>query len=617
MRNKFILCLLFVFVLLQSIVGVEPFCFALITDTHIAKGTSAAEDLENTVQHINESPKVEFVLVTGDITEEGDIISLKKAKSILDKLNVKYYAIPGNHETKWSASGGTDFGRVFGSERFEFKHKGVLFLGFNTGPILRMSDGHVSAQDIVWIQAELKKTGKESPVILATHYPLQNGDVDNWFEVTDIVRKHNVRAVIGGHYHRNAIFSYDGIPGLIHRSNLRSKEKVGGYSIYQITPDSIKVSEQIIGEKPREWAALSMKKKYYEEQGSKEKYPSFQVNNDFTNVKEKWKVKTNTGIYTSPVVFGKNVYVGDDAGNLTCYNLKNGRKKWTFSSGNRIIGTPDALSGMVVFGSADKNIYGLNASNGKLIWKLETQEPVLGAVSIEKNIAYVGGSDGCFRAINIFSGEEIWKFSEIKNYIETKPLVADGKVIFGAWDTFLYALDKNTGKEIWRWTNGMRSMHYSPAAVWSVATNSSVFVADPERAITAIDIKTGKTVWRTKTSMARESIGISNNRKQIYAKTMQDSVVCYSAVTNVPKEIWSVNVGFGYEHNPSMLVEKDSTVLGSTKNGLIFALKADTGEVLWKYKTGNTPINTVVPLDKNRVLFSSIGGELGMLLISK
>jgi len=95
---------------------------------------------------------------------------------------------------------------------------------------------------------------------------------------------------------------------------------------------------------------------------------------------------------------------------------------------------------------------------------------------------------------------------------------------------------------------------------------------------------------------------------------MQDSVVCYSAlVENKSKEIWAANVAFGYEHNPSMLVENRGIVFGSTKNGLIFALDALTGKVLWKHKVGNSLINTVLPIDKKRVLFTAASGEAGMV----
>ena len=610
--RQFFIVISLLFLSLHTVLGVEPFRFALLTDIHISDKNSI-EDLNNSVNQINDTKNIDFVLVTGDITETGDRKSLEIAKSILDRLTVKYYAIPGNHETKWSPSGCTDFGRVFGSERFRFEHKGVSFLGFNTGPIMRMADGHVASQDIEWLKSLTRSIPKDEPMIIATHYPLQYGDVDNWYEVTDVVRSNNVRLFVGGHYHRNAIFSYDGIPGLINRSNLRAKEPVGGYTLYDISPDSIKVFEQTIGGEPKMWAALSMTEKYFEEQGSSTKYPDMSVNKAYANVNEKWLIKNGASIYSSPVVWRGRVYVADDLGMLHCISLKTGKHLWKFASANRILSTPAVADGVVVFGSSDMSIYGVNALSGKMIWQTTTSAPVLGAVSIESGVAYIGGSDSCFRAIDIQSGKTKWTFCGLKNYVETKPLILANQVIFGAWDNYLYALDKNSGIENWRWRNGKTSSHYSPAAVWPVANNDKVFVVDPERAMTAIDLHSGKEVWRTMASQVRESIGMSNDGTRVYAKTMQDSVVCYSALGNIPKHVWAANVAYGYEHNPSMLIEKDNIVFGSTKNGLIFALKASNGELLWKYKIGNSLVNTVLPLDGKQLLFTSVGGEIGLL----
>ena len=177
----------------------------------------------------------------------------------------------------------------------------------------------------------------------------------------------------------------------------------------------------------------------------------------------------------------------------------------------------------------------------------------------------------------------------------------------------MYALDKNNGTLLWKWTNVIKGTHYSPAAVWPVSSNGKVFVVDPERAMTAINMETGKTIWRTKQSMVRESIGISEEGNRVYAKTMQDSIVCYSAQENQPKELWATNIAFGYEHNPSMLIEKDGIVFGSTKNGLIFAVDSQTGKVLWKHKVGNSLVNTVLPIDKKRLLFTATSGEVGLI----
>jgi len=595
------------------------FRFAQLTDIHLSPNNpNPTEDLLRSIAQINATDSIDFVLVTGDIAEEGDRTTMEKVKSCLDLLKVKYYVVLGNHETKWSDSGCTAFGEIFGGERFEFEHKGFLFLGFNSGPLMRMAYGHVVPQDIRWMTETMERynagnSRPDKPVILVTHYPMTEGDVDNWYEVTDAVRPYNIRLFIGGHYHRDRDLRYDGIPGILMRSNLRDKDEKPGYGIYEITEDSIFVYTQRIGEPKRQWAAFSLTDSFYDRNGKAEKYPDFSVNKEYAQVQEQWIVQTGAGIYCSPAVEKDKVFVGDDLGRLTAYALKNGKKLWSFQSGKRIVGTPAVSEGIVVFGSADCKIYGLDAQNGNLLWTVEAAEPVLGAVTIENGIAYIGASDHTFRAVNIRTGEVKWAFAGVRGYIETKPLVTDNKVIFGAWDNTLYALNKADGKELWKWTGGLTRMHFSPAAVWPVAADGKVFITDPQRAMTAINIETGNTVWRTFQSMVRETIGLSEDKERIYSKTMNDSIVCYSTKGDQPHKLWASNVGFGYEHAPSMQVEKNGVVFGSTKEGLIFALEATTGKVLWKHKTGNSLISTVVPLDNNRVLFTATSGETGML----
>lgn len=614
-RLLFLLCFLsFIFVGKAQ----TTFKFALITDLHVkSKDTSAYYDLQRSVEQINRTPDLRFVLVTGDLTEEGDRASLQRVKSALDQLKYKYYALSGNHETKWSESGATDFGHIFGSERFDFKEGGIRFLGFGTGPIIRMMDGHVAPQDIRWLKGTLAED-PEQPVILVTHYPLLPVDVDNWYEVTDAVRKYKIKAILGGHYHSNRLQFYDGIPAFINRSNLRNGVNgVSGYSIYEVTPDSILVSEQKVGSEPVRWGGYSLSHIYYTADASSYPRPDYSDNKTYPSVKEVWSTKVENALYASPIVYKQEIYIGDDAGVFSCFSVKNGKEKWRFPSGNRIVGTAAAAGNTVVFGSADRFIYALDTRTGKLKWKFQAKEPVLGSAIIDQGIVYIGASDGTFRAIDLQTGTLKWEFTGIKGYIETRPLIYDGKVIFGAWDNQLYALRTTDGKLCWQWNGGLTRMHFSPAAVWPVATHGKVFFTAPDRVMSAVDVKTGETSWRTKESMVRETIGLSADSSRVYSKTMQDSVVCYSTLSKEAKRLWCTNVGYGYDHAASMPVERDGTLFGSTKNGIIFAIEGTTGKLLWKHKIGNSLIGTVVPLNGKECIYISSEGIIGRLRESK
>lgn len=612
--------LILTFFIPLKIFAVGTFRFALLTDLHInLNSPTSVIDLQNSVTQINNTDSIDFILVTGDISDDGSTKALEKAKEILDQLQKPYYIIMGNHETKWSESGVTVFKRIFGYERFEFEHKGYLFLGFNTGPIIRMALGHVASEDIDWLKQELKEKDIDGkPVFLITHYPLTPQDVDNWYDVTDVVRPYSIKAFIGGHYHVNRYLNYDGIPGIVNRSNLRGAKSVGGYSEYDVTNDSLFVYEHLIGKPKDKWLAISLKKKYYSKTpDSYSMRPSFDINKQYLGIFEKWLIDSRVGIYCSPVIYNEYLYTGDNSGCLNCYNKNNGQKQWSFRSGSRIIGMPAISHGIVVFGSTDCNIYGIDAKTGKELWHLETKAPVFGAVRVLKGIAYIGASDHIFRAINVKTGKVIWEYKKVKGYVETLPFITKHKVIFGAWDNTLYALNQKDGKELWTWNSGKKGMHYSPAAVWPVAAYGKVFITDPQRAITAIDLKTGRTIWRTFESKVRETIGLSKDKKRIFSNTMQDSIVCYSVSSNFPSEIWASNIRYGYEYAPSMPREKEGIVFGSNKDGLLFAVDGKTGRLIWKHKTGNTLINTIVPVSKEKIYFTNTNGVICELNIDK
>ena len=595
----------------MNIASILLFSFALLTDTHISNSNpQPLEDLQRSVADINAMPDVDFVIVSGDLTESGDRRALETVKSELDRLRVPYYATSGNHETTWSESGVMDFSRVFGSNRFAFTYDSTFFIGFNSGPVIRMADGHVVPQDIAWLQGQLDSVTNygNSKIIVVTHYPLQNGDVDNWFDVTDVLRRYNVQCIIGGHYHRNLLFDCDGIPDVINRSNLRGNDSINGYSYITVT-DSIRVSEKRIGQAPVQWLSLPFEQKHY---GAPDPAlrPDYSVNEQYKQVREVWSKQLTGGIYSSPVTDGHTLYIGDDVGTMYALDARTGKIEWTFATGMRIVGSPATDEGVVVFGSANDTIYGLRTADGTPLWRVPTKQAVMGAATIYKGVAYIGGGDGCMRAIDIHTGEVKWVFDQLKNYVLTRPLVYRGKLYFGCWDTYFYALNLSDGSLVWRWTNGKSNGKLSPASVWPVASDGKIFITAPDRFWTCLDAETGAQIWRTNQYKVRETVGLSEDGKTVYSKCMWDDVVALDAMAREPQVKWVVNAGFGYEHDPCMPLEKGGTLWVGTKNGLLIGMNAKTGQVMWRHKIGNSILNTVLPLSGKECVVTNSEGTI-------
>ena len=595
----------------MNILSILLFSFALLTDTHISSSNPRPmEDLQRSVADINQNPNIKFVVVTGDLTENGDRACIEAIKTALDQLQVPYYAASGNHETTWSESGVMDFTRVFGNSRFAFSHNGMYFIGFNSGPVIRMADGHVAPQDIAWLKHNLDSVSAAgaTPIFVFTHYPLRNGDVDNWYEVTDVLRKHNVQCVMGGHYHRNLLFDCDGIADVLNRSNLRDKDGVNGYSIIRVT-DSIRFFEKRVGQSETQWLSLPFSKKVYGKSDEALR-PDFSVNKEYKNVRRVWHKSLRGGLYSTPVTDGKRLYIGDDIGCMYALDLQSGKTLWTFDTGMRIVGSPAVSDGVVVFGSANYTIYGLDAKTGKALWYIPTNQAVMGAATIHKSVAYIGGGDGRMFAIDIHTGKVKWSFDDLKNYVLTRPLVYRDKLYFGCWDTHLYALHLSNGTLAWKWNNGKGNPKLSPASVWPVASDGKIFITAPDRYFTCLNAETGEEIWRTNQYKVRETVGLSEDGETVYSKCMWDTVVALDASASEVVPRWVSNASFGYEHNPAMPLEKGGILWLSTKNGVLLGMDALTGAVLWRHKIGNSILNTPLPLSRTECIFTSSEGTI-------
>ncbi len=591
----------------------RPFRFAFISDTHIGSPNGASEeDLRRTVRDINGMTDIAFVVLTGDITELGTNEELKLAKQILDSLTVKWYIIPGNHDTGWSESGGVMFTKLFGYDKFSFEYSGIRFLGCASGPYLRMSDGHIPRDAVNWLDQELKKLEPKQPLIFLNHYPIDNS-LDNWYEITDRLAKYNTWAILCGHGHANKAMNFEGTPGIMGRSNLRAKAAVGGYNLVDVTGDSLIFSERRPGEQTfPAWTGVKTESRHYNP-NIKVTRPDFSINNQYDKVKPVWTFSSEANIISTPAVAGDDVMVGNQNGRFFCVSYKTGKEKWSYQTGGAIFSSPAVAEGIVVFGSGDGTIYGLDIKNGKPKWKTAAKAAVLGAPLINGKYVYIGSSDHAFRKLNLVTGKVAWEFPGLDGPVVSTPLLYADKIIFGAWDRNLYALDKNTGALLWKWNNGSSIRNYSPAACIPVAEAGVVYIVAPDRYISAINIADGQTLWRNNDATVRESIGISAHGEWIYGKTMQDTIVAYKVSREKQSVAWKLYCGFGYEHVPSMLIENGGEVFFGTRNGVVYCIDPSEKAIKWAHKIDNSMINTVRVIDKRHLVVSTMDGKLVLL----
>jgi outer membrane protein assembly factor BamB len=474
-----------------------------------------------------------------------------------------------------------------------------------------MSDGHVPRNAVNWLDGELKKLTPGQPVIFLNHYPIDD-QLDNWYEITDRLHQYNTWAILCGHGHANKALNFENIPGVMGRSNLRVKAPVGGYNLVDVNADSLIFSERKPGVSTgKPWTSVMTQRT--KPATTQFKRPDYSINQKYPGTKEQWRYNSDANIISTPAVSDGMVIAGNQNGNMVSLSLKDGKTAWTFQTGAAIFCSPATSKGMVVFGSADSSIYCLSVRTGKLIWKTKTAAAVLGCPLIVDNSVYIGASDHCFRKLDLASGKIDWVFNGLDGPVVSTPVIYKEDVIFGAWDRNLYSLNKNTGQLHWKWNNGSTVRNYSPAACIPAVHDGVVYVVAPDRYISAINTEDGTTLWRNNDATIRESMGISNDGNWIYGKTMQDTVVAYATSREKQFASWKMFAGFGYEHVPSMLIEKEGKVYFGTKSGVVYAIDPVKHSVSWAYKIDNSMVNTVNALGNGKLIVSTMDGKIVLL----
>ncbi len=237
----------------------------------------------------------------------------------------------------------------------------------------------------------------------------------------------------------------------------------------------------------------------------------YYVNNNPILTAEKWKVAVGAPVRATAALSGNNIYIGASNGIFYSINQQTGTIDWTFDAGDAIHSSAAVSNGTVFFTDNKQALYALDAKSGRkswsmtfgkslsypwafdyfysspvienneliigikdgyiynvdilkksVRWKFKTQGIVRSTPAIEHNVVYAADTEGFLYALDRITGNEKWRFGitghSLKNEdfgfdrraIISSPVVIADKVIIGGRDGFLYAVDKNTGKELWR-----------------------------------------------------------------------------------------------------------------------------------------------------------------------
>ncbi len=156
--------------------------FVQISDSHIGFNRPANPDVTSTLQaavdKINAlEAQPEFIIHTGDLTHDSKEAQYDGMDQVLKGAKAKQiYYVPGEHDT--SADDGKQYleryGKALGAKGsgwYSFSHNDVHFVGLNNSAVLE-GMGNLGAEQLKWLEADLKGQPSSRPVVVFAHIPL-------------------------------------------------------------------------------------------------------------------------------------------------------------------------------------------------------------------------------------------------------------------------------------------------------------------------------------------------------------------------------------------------------------------------------------------------------------
>jgi outer membrane protein assembly factor BamB len=297
--------------------------------------------------------------------------------------------------------------------------------------------------------------------------------------------------------------------------------------------------------------------------------------------KVRWRTKIGAG-YSGPAVAGGRVYVMDR-------QVAPGAKKPTNDLARATIpGTERVLC--------------LNEADGKVLWTHEYDCPYtvsypLGPRTtplVKDQKVYTLGTEGNLFCLDAKTGKVLWSHELKEDYkvrapmwgFSSHPLLDSQKLIcmVGGKGTTVVAFDKDTGKEIWRALSA-REPGYCPPMIWKAGGTRQLIIWDAE-AVHGLDPETGKVFW-TEKDASYMGMAISTPRK-LGNWLFLTSTFGHSTMLRLAKDrpaatvAWRGTKTTGFDSVFGTPFVEGGCVYGTSSDGELKCIQAETGKVLWK-----------------------------------
>ena len=288
---------------------------------------------------------------------------------------------------------------------------------------------------------------------------------------------------------------------------------------------------------------------------------------------------------------------------------------WKFQTEDRVISPPLVEEDKVYFGGEDGNFYALNAANGTKLWSYPTRGRIQGGAAIHGDAIFFESGNIIF-SLNKNTGKELWRYDpkwalwgyKIDPYDDkrSKPVVHEGRLYIGSSLGFIFVLDISTGKLVQR----IAAEYQQPIRTTPLLLGNRLFYGDWAGKVYAYSLEQEKPMWmqRTYEKKPYETFGgiaselILHQGKLIFGARNPNFKVL-DAVNGQTAWQYTDSTGGWIIGDP--VIDEGVLYIGGSDNRKMFAFNPENGELIWSQKVGMNIYTK--PIVTDRHLMFTIG----------
>jgi 3',5'-cyclic AMP phosphodiesterase CpdA len=191
-----------------------------MSDSHIGFDKAANPDalatLREAVAKVKAMPvKPSFIIHTGDITHLSKPAEFDNADKVFGETGVPIHWVPGEHDIIDEERGKAYLERYGkgskGAGWYSFDDRGVHFIGLvNVVDLKGGGLGNLGAEQLAWLEADLKDRSSSTPIVVFAHIPLQviyrewGWGTEDGTQALTLLKRFGSVTILNGHIHQLA-----------------------------------------------------------------------------------------------------------------------------------------------------------------------------------------------------------------------------------------------------------------------------------------------------------------------------------------------------------------------------------------------------------------------------